>query len=642
MDSKSDVKTMMARFQSGGGSMEVNPGVRPKPLAQPMLSSGPPVALKKPTLENSLSGGANATLTSPKPNFLKNTVHTARSTPEMHNLPKPTSFGTRFENTTENQANFKVPVKPKPSDSSMDPETQKFPFPKAPLQKPPSSIFGNDSKVISAKPLTPKPPWFKDIPKSEDNSPAAPKLPSTPKPKSTITMYRQQLDENNKVESPTSPISLVKPPSLHGKDGLKRLQEGVKEGAKTSSAIESVSKPAVLNKPSIQRKSSGPFVQAENDDPSAPKRKTLPNTFALGSAPAKPNRPPKINLEKFKKGSEAVTESAGTKNATPPPPPPSHPSSQTASPLHSQPLPPSLPPRPPGAVIQDENYDDVESLRGTEFVICEKMVYDFLHQRTTPSEASQPSKKQDKDREKKEKDAIKKFKITPPLQVLHQVKARADYKGGKLDLSLKKGESIDIVRITENPEGKWLGRTQDGSCKTYKITSMNVQRVVLPPPPPGDDVYDDPDSNQINIPPPPQFTSEGNKETQYIYDDVDSFPPAPSPSSIPRMQKLPKVQEDPKKQKKFEKEEKDFRKKFKYDSEIHVLHQATITSTKKGSGKDLAVQAGEIVDVISKSDPEKLICRNKEGKFGYVSESNIQVNDEVYDDIGDDCIYDND
>lgn len=153
----------------------------------------------------------------------------------------------------------------------------------------------------------------------------------------------------------------------------------------------------------------------------------------------------------------------------------------------------------------------------------------------------------------------------------------------------------------------------------------------------------------FSIPPPPQFTPEGNKDNApdgEIYDDVDHpspLPPPPPPiSTLQAKSKATKVHDDPKKQKKFEKEEKEFRKKFKYDGEIHVLYQATIASSKKGSGKDLTVQAGEIVDVISKSDPDKFICRNKEGKFGYVATSNIQQDDEVYDDIGDDCIYDND
>lgn len=103
---------------------------------------------------------------------------------------------------------------------------------------------------------------------------------------------------------------------------------------------------------------------------------------------------------------------------------------------------------------------------------------------------------------------------------------------------------------------------------------------------------------------------------------------------------------DPKKQKKFEKEEKEFRKKFKYDGEIQVLYQVTIISplnNKKWSGKDLPLKAGEKLDVIVKAQDDKLICRNEEGKFGYVSTSHVVDDGEIYDDIGgDDCIYDND
>ncbi|KAK7131248.1 hypothetical protein R3I94_016397 [Phoxinus phoxinus] len=701
MDNKSDVKAIMARFQTGGASTEGTPGVRPKPPVQPTLSSGPAVAAKKPILESSLSGGATTTSTATKLNFVKSTVNTARSAPDMHDPPKPKAFGTRFENTQENnRVNFKVPVKPKPPDSCQDSETSKAPFPKGPLQKHPSSIMANDSKVISPKPLatTVKPPWVKEIAKAEDNSssnPTLPKMPLAPKPKSTMALLRQQPEESSTME-PARPSSAshLKPTSFRIKNSFNKPEEVVKEGAKAPSANESVSKPVAPHKPNFPKKTSGPPVQTVNNDPSAPKKKPLTNSYALGSAPAKPNRPPNVNLEKFKKVSEAATDSPGPKNVAPPPPPASHPSSQAPPPLPSQPLPPSLPPRPSGPLIQDENYDDVESWREssrgqkTEGSGSDGEIYEDLDDSRFAAETSPPQKKQDKDlknqkdREKKEKEAIKKFKITPPLQVLHQVKAKADCKGGKHDLSVKKGESIDIIRITDNPEGKWLGRSQDGSFGYVKTEmaeidfsvlknqglslphnleneevyddvesmddqgKMNGQRVVLPPPP-DDDVYDDiPDSNPnpISIPPPPQFTPEGNKDIcQDIYDDVDSFPPAPSPCSLPQMKsKTAKVHEDPKKQKKFEKEEKEFRKKFKYDGEIQVLHQATIATSKKGSGKELAVQAGETVDVISKSDGDKFICRNKEGKFGYVSVSNIQPDEEVYDDIGDDCIYDND
>lgn len=57
------------------------------------------------------------------------------------------------------------------------------------------------------------------------------------------------------------------------------------------------------------------------------------------------------------------------------------------------------------------------------------------------------------------------LQLSGPLQVIHKVKARVDCKGGKNDLSIKQGEPIEILRITDNPEGRWLARTQDGSCE---------------------------------------------------------------------------------------------------------------------------------------------------------------------------------
>lgn len=53
---------------------------------------------------------------------------------------------------------------------------------------------------------------------------------------------------------------------------------------------------------------------------------------------------------------------------------------------------------------------------------------------------------------------------------------------------------------------------------------------------------------------------------------------------------------------------------LQFDGEIQVLYQVTVISNKKGSGKDLAVQARDILDVIHSLDNDKLICRNKDGK----------------------------
>lgn len=116
-------------------------------------------------------------------------------------------------------------------------------------------------------------------------------------------------------------------------------------------------------------------------------------------------------------------------------------------------------------------------------------------------------KKEQKEREKKEQEARKKFKVSRrirkkslfvsslkkindltvcathkcllmtlflcvrqlvgPLQAIHQVKVHLDCKGSKTDLTLKQGECLDIISVQGNPEGKWLGRSQDGSSEWF-------------------------------------------------------------------------------------------------------------------------------------------------------------------------------
>lgn len=83
-------------------------------------------------------------------------------------------------------------------------------------------------------------------------------------------------------------------------------------------------------------------------------------------------------------------------------------------------------------------------------------------------------KKEQKEREKKEQEIRKKFKLTGPIQVIHQAKACCDVKGGKNELSFKQGEQIEIIRITDNPEGKWLARTARGSYGYIKTTVVEI------------------------------------------------------------------------------------------------------------------------------------------------------------------------
>ncbi|XP_076836738.1 FYN-binding protein 1 isoform X3 [Brachyhypopomus gauderio] len=744
MDNKSDVKAIMARFQTGGTSVEVGAGGRPKAAVHPTLS-GPTVPSKKPVLETTLSGSAAAPNPStPISSYLKNTAASTKSNSESREAMKPKALVSRFENAGANEESrtppFPKTLKPKSPDPSHDVE-QKPLFPKPPAQKPtvnsstPDVKNTPDIRFPKPPPITNKPLWKPENESSPSLTP--PKLSTMTKPKSNLALFRQQTDDSKDGDSAVKPISGlgVKPSSFRAAHNKFNKAEEAKDDPKLPSLKDPPGPgPIITKKPSYRHKPSGTCTESANDEPSAPKRKPLPNILALGSAPSKPNRPLRVNLEKFKKNVELPSEGPELKKGGAPPPPPSasHPSTQPAQDVR-----PSLPPRPPGAIrMQDEDYDDIGGSADQDEGSGSDEMYEDLEDRWSATEAKEQEKKREKeekrraeqekkdqkDREKKEQEARKKFKLSGPLQVIHKVKVRVDCKGGKNDLNIKQGETIEVLRVTENPEGRWLARTQDGSYGYVKTESVEIDfdklknqslsrptqitsddvyddvapqdelnrssgpGVILPPPPEGEDVYDDlddpslmvipqrrtltkprsffrilkspidrrkPPDHDNEVPPPPQFSPEGNADQSApptgdeIYDDVESFPTPPPVSSLAQLKsksaKGDKV-DDPKKQKKFEKEEKDFRKKFKFEGEIKVLYQVTVKSNKKASGKDLSVQAGEVLDVISNADQDKLICRTKEGKFGYVLASNTQTedNDEIYDDIGDDCIYDND
>ncbi|XP_025893612.1 FYN-binding protein 1 isoform X2 [Nothoprocta perdicaria] len=514
----------------------------------------------------------------------------------------------------------------------------------------------------------------------------------------------------------------------------------------------------------------------------APKRKALPPLFTLGQPPQKPNRPPNVDLEKFRKNStkdsprkEGFKQQVPSSAALSPPVPPLHPATQlpplppASHPSLQAPAAPSLPPRnskPSSEAVtpdNEENYDDVafasQNKMGHGSIeegqeSAEEMYEDINNVRSTSTEKEKKrekeekkrmdqEKKEQKEKEKKEQEVRKKFKLMGPIQVLHQARACTDYKGGKNELTVRQGDQIEIIRLTDNPEGKWLGRIKGsyGYVKTTVVQidydslkrkqqpairaavkcadsdqevyddvgeqdSINSQtggqsgtEMMFPPPPPDQEIYDGIDDEDVSIRSVSQDedktdiwswgilkrlkvkdnkkksvrdkTTKVNGEEDKgdlfmtsptkqdgkdcgdsdVYDDVDSsdFPPPPAELSASKSLSLGKGKQDEKdarKLKKMEREEKEFRKKFKFEGEIRVLYSTTTIQDlpqRKWGSKDLQVKPGETLEIIENTDDTKVLCRNEEGKYGYVLRSNLVENDgEIYDDIGDGCIYDND
>lgn len=331
-DNKADVKSIMARFQASGSSTDETsstPGVRPKPSLQPTLSG--PAIQKKPVLE-SLSSG-----TPIKPSFLKNTPSTKSDT-DSHEPNKAKALANRFankqedSNTTNKPPLFNKQQPPLKSPLSQSTEN-KFPAQKPPFNKPSLNSTLSESKIGFPKPYsapTTKPSWVKEDSgggTASNTSSTVPKAPNfQPKPSSSIVKLRQQNDDgpsagaNTDAANKPSPLpnSAFKTPSnfrnaqnmFKEKDKTEQTDSGGdnKPALSVSNSAPPPPKPPASKKPSI-KKPIKPSLQrsgVNGDATSGPKRNPLPNSLALGPPPAKPNRPPKVNLENFKKPAEAT------------------------------------------------------------------------------------------------------------------------------------------------------------------------------------------------------------------------------------------------------------------------------------------------------------------------------------------------
>ncbi|XP_042560077.1 FYN-binding protein 1 isoform X2 [Clupea harengus] len=300
-----------------------------------------------------------------------------------------------------------------------------------------------------------------------------------------------------------------------------------------------------------------------------------------------------------------------------------------------------LPPPPPPPTQSQDSWTDQHSSQADEFDDSdESEIYEEVDQDNIPvptdiskqtkkdiKRQKEQEKKEQREREKRQSANRKTFKLTGKETPVHIARVREDWHGGKNDLSVYQGDSVEIIRIKNNPEGKWLARTMDGICGyiSTRCVDMDYEEVkrrfgsLGSPRPVSNLVYDDVESNM-----------EGHG-----FDD-DKFPPPP-----------PEIGPDPRTLKKMEKEEKEFRKKFKFDGPITVLQFMTVdpnANLKKGGGKDLTVVRGETLDVIQFTNEKKALCRNPQGKYGYVPMAYLlQEDGGIYDDIDlSRDVYDND
>ncbi|XP_010606060.2 FYN-binding protein 1 isoform X3 [Fukomys damarensis] len=774
----------MPKFGTPKPPLAVKPTFEEKPNKEPNPTFVKPSGVNQRfgTLANSATREPDIKMGFPKPGGLK-----PISLPKEDSKPVfPRHLGNKPSLHSENQdQDMKIPgPKPGPTPPGAESE-QRLTFPRLAGAK---GKFTPTSQDHDAKPLFPKHAIGQKSALGTENSHEDESLTKNmstqkgsltpPGAKSKGGSLKPREDPENKGyggDTSTSPFAgvILKPAGSRGSPGLSKNSEENKEYRKIDATKniflskvnqEELALGAAPKFPKAPSKLMvgglwGQSQEKEKEDKNSaiPKQKPLPPLSTLGPPPPKPSRPPNVDLTKFRKADSAnSTSKSQTSYSTTalPPTPPSQPASHPPLPAShpSQPPAPSLPPRnikpafDPKSPVNEESQDGVMYFDGAgnleEDQDSEGETYEDIEaskERDKKREKEEKKRlelerKEQKEKEKKEQELRKKFKLTGPIQVIHQAKACCDVKGGKNELSFKQGEEIEIIRITDNPEGKWLGRTARGSYGYIKTTAVEIDYDSLKRkkssfttpfsrpleddqevyddvaeqdaghsqsqsesggvfPTPDDDIYDgieeedtsdgstlqveeksstwswgilkklkgkddkkksirekrkvsESDNNEgSSFPSPPKQLEVGDE----VYDDVDAsdFPAPPAEMSYGISAGKAKTEEkDPKKLKKQGKEEKDLRKKFKYDGEIRVLYSTKVSSSltsKKWGARDLQIRPGESLEVIQSTDDTKVLCRNEEGKYGYVLRSHLVDNDgEIYDDIADGCIYDND
>ncbi|XP_069602022.1 FYN-binding protein 1 isoform X2 [Ranitomeya imitator] len=722
----------------------------PKPLQIPKSASDeakPPI-LRPAGFNRSVgsihgaSQDSDTKPTFPKPSGFK-TFDQPKDEPKV---PFPKPLGNKPFQTTNSPQENRIGVKPPvPADPKDDLQKPVFPRPstvkaseiesksyvqkKPPFgAKPPLNPVGSPSEFNSNKHGLASKTFSNSLERKKQTTAEEPEQGLTPQIFPGVTLRSTGIKP---VQSPfinqsnDEPKDKTKPTTLIKDYQAKANQEG------------GPSLPFTSKYPRIPSTSSSENAK-EQKNSSEPKRKPLPTQSQLGPPPQKPARPPNVDIERFRRGKTPGTKvpvseqrSSALSAALPPPPP-----VVKSSAGHSG---PSLPPR----IIRSTN-EDYKSEDGaviddiSEESDEEDECYDLIDEHSTQYRKEQEeknekkrkkelelAKKEQREKEKKELEIKKRFKLSDRVDVIHQAKANMDYKGGKNELSFKNGDQIEILRVTDNPEGKWLGRMKGnyGYIKTAMVKvdydslprkkpamhlpvkvesdqdiyddvgeqdsisnhSVGANSYFPPPPPDDDDIYNDVDDDSPDSSAPQEEERSGpslwglfkkrkgtenrKKSVQEktekeeneeelgnstfesdVYDDVESsdFPPPPTESSLSVASRDSIVRKSPDLQtlKRMKKEEKEFRKKFKFTGEIRVLSTVQVVTnlaTKKWGSKDLSLKPGETLSVIQHGNDNTFLCKNNEGKYGYVSGSNIMDNDgDIYDDIGEDCIYDND
>ncbi|XP_048458420.1 uncharacterized protein LOC109922344 isoform X2 [Rhincodon typus] len=82
-------------------------------------------------------------------------------------------------------------------------------------------------------------------------------------------------------------------------------------------------------------------------------------------------------------------------------------------------------------------------------------------------------------KEIREKELHKKFNLTGLELPIYKVQVQQHLKGGKLGLTVKQGEIVEIIRMVDCPTGKWLARTHNGNYGYIQIDAVKMDNAEI-------------------------------------------------------------------------------------------------------------------------------------------------------------------
>ncbi|XP_027734866.1 FYN-binding protein 2 isoform X2 [Empidonax traillii] len=380
-----------------------------------------------------------------------------------------------------------------------------------------------------------------------------------------------------------------------------------------------------------------------------PRIKPLPSAESLGPAPGKPPRPPKFDLNAFRSNLPLVHRGNETTAGE----------EDYLSPKSAQ-------------LQEQNNYEETPvylNQAGDTTTLCviegtlqvpkaepqeHKKQKIFPFAKSSPERATIEDEKEGKPSHEREKlEVMKIFKtggseyMSPSSQTKEDGRDGMKVLQGRQDVTSTLPANYPILQGLSKDRAELLHSMDVGAPKLGAERTALNQNTWQPLQAP-EDIYDDIEELQDGLyrsDASSSFTSDSFSGNTYeeTYEDVEiggDNPAKPETEKQKRFGNLFKIEKlklnnfrlkenlrnifkfkksSEEKSRKREKEEKFFRETFMYDKEINVINTATAECSVPSERRvDLPVTAGEQLDVIDVTEGHAVICRNSEGRYGYV------------------------